>query len=168
MSGETVGMHRDLRKVLGCFATGVTVITALDAAQQRPVGLTVNSFCSVSLDPALVLWSLSGRSPNRAHFAAGRSHAIHILSVGQRDLARQFATPMPDKFQGVPYELGAQFDAPLLDGCAARLFCETVQVVPAGDHDLILARVQRHELTEHPPLLFARGNYWSLENCSSI
>ena len=160
--------HRALRNVLGSFATGVTVITTLEELHHRPVGLTVNSFCSISLDPALVLWSIAKKSPNRVLFGEGQSHVIHILANNQMTLARQFATPQADKFLGVDYQIPDEFPAPLINGCTARLYCQTDQVMSGGDHDMILAKVLHYELAEAPPLLFARGSFLSAPICASM
>lgn len=159
--------HRALRNVLGSFATGVTVITTLEERDHRPVGLTVNSFCSISLSPALVLWSMAKSSPSRELFGEGQSHVIHILADNQMALARQFATPQADKFLGVDYQIPDGFPAPLINGCTARLYCQTDQVMSGGDHDMILAKVLHYELAEAPPLLFSRGNFLSALTCSS-
>ena len=159
MDSSSAEAQRALRHALGSFPTGVTVITAQDAESRALVGLTVNSFSSVSLDPPLVLWSISNRSANLPHFSAGRAHAIHVLSSGQEALARQFATPQADKFAGVAYQLCSESGVPLIEGCAARFDCVTESVTPAGDHQIILARVLRYETAALTPLLFARGAF---------
>ena len=159
MDASSAEAQRALRHALGSFPTGVTVITTQDTESQSLVGLTVNSFSSVSLDPPLVLWSISNRSANLPHFLAGRSHAIHVLSSGQEALARQFATPQADKFAGVAYRLCSDSGVPLIEGCAARFDCVTESVTPAGDHQIILARVLRYETEALTPLLFARGGF---------
>jgi flavin reductase (DIM6/NTAB) family NADH-FMN oxidoreductase RutF len=159
MDASSVEAQRAFRNALGSFPTGVTIITAQDAQSLALVGLTVNSFSSVSLDPPLVLWSLSNRSANLAHFSAGRAHAIHVLSSGQEALARQFATPQADKFEGVSHQLSGESGVPLIEGCAARFDCVTDSVIPAGDHQIILARVLRYEAEALTPLLFARGAF---------
>jgi flavin reductase (DIM6/NTAB) family NADH-FMN oxidoreductase RutF len=159
MDTTSVQAQRALRDALGAFPTGVTVITTHDERGQCLVGLTVNSFSSVSLAPPLVLWSISNRSGNIGHFAVGREHAIHVLSSQQEALARQFATPGADKFAGVAHQLSGDFGAPLIEGCAARFYCVTDSVIPAGDHHIILARVLRYEAAAVTPLLFARGTF---------
>ena len=159
MDSSSVEAQRSLRRALGSFPTGVTVITTQDAPSKSLVGLTVNSFSSVSLDPPLVLWSISNRSTSLAHFSAGRAHAIHVLSSGQEALAQQFATPQADKFAGVAYQLCSESGVPLIEGCAARFDCVTESVTPAGDHQIILARVLRYETEALTPLLFARGAF---------
>jgi flavin reductase (DIM6/NTAB) family NADH-FMN oxidoreductase RutF len=155
-----VQAQRALRHALGSFSTGVTIITTQGEPGQPLVGLTVNSFSSVSLEPPLVLWSLSNRSTNQAHFAVGRQHAIHVLSEEQESLARQFASPQADRFVGIDYQPPGVFGAPLLEGCCARFYCVTESVLPAGDHQIILARVLRYETTPTAaPLLFVRGGF---------
>src|SRR6187551_2884677 len=105
---------RDFRSALGSFATGVTVVT-MTCPDGVPVGLTCNSFSSVSLSPPLVLWSLSLRSPNLSNFLQAPLFAVNILADDQVALARRFATPLPNKFDGVAHTLGAA-GAPLLAG----------------------------------------------------
>ena len=159
MDASSVEAQRAFRNALGSFPTGVTIITAQDAQSLALVGLTVNSFSSVSLDPPLVLWSISNRSANLAQFSASRAHAIHVLSSRQEALARQFATPQADKFAGVAYRLCSESGVPLIEGCAARFDCVTESVTPAGDHQIILARVLRYETEALTPLLFACGAF---------
>jgi 3-hydroxy-9,10-secoandrosta-1,3,5(10)-triene-9,17-dione monooxygenase reductase component len=159
MEPSSAQEKRALRDALGSFSTGVTVITTHDEQGQALIGLTVNSFSSVSLDPPLVLWSISNQSPNVAHFSVGRQQAIHVLSKDQEALARHFATTQADKFSGVDHQAPGDFGAPLFDGCSARFYCVTESVVPAGDHQIILARVLRYESEPVAPLLFVRGAF---------
>lgn len=162
MSQAEIHPHRALRNVLGRFPTGVTVITALGLPERRPVGLTVNSFSSVSLEPPLALWSLSRRSPNLAQFLPGKGHVIHILAQQQAAMALQFANPRADKFAGIDYTFDEATGAPAIEGCVARLFCETASVTEGGDHVVIISRVLRHEATEREPLVFYRGAFLGL------
>ena len=155
---ERLKAQRALRDALGHFATGVTVITARPPGQESLVGLTVNSFSSVSMDPALVLWSISNKSPNVAAFDTGAQHVIHILADSQKDLAYRFANPKVDKFAEVDYTLTEAFHAPVMAGCAARFYCETDRVFQGGDHSIILARVVRFDTAAHAPLLFVKGS----------
>jgi flavin reductase (DIM6/NTAB) family NADH-FMN oxidoreductase RutF len=152
--------QRALRDAFGAFATGITVITAL-GAQGEPIGLTVNSFSSVSLDPPLVAWSLRKASPLVTCFTPGRSLSIHVLGQAQEHLARSFARSATDRFAGIPWQPG--FDAvPRLEQVLARFDCRTVSVVDAGDHVLLLARVEDHASEPGPPLLFAAGRFRTL------
>jgi 3-hydroxy-9,10-secoandrosta-1,3,5(10)-triene-9,17-dione monooxygenase reductase component len=115
---------KQLRQALGRFATGVAIVTARGVEQQY-VGLTVNSFSSVSLDPPLVLWSLGNKSSSLTHFKSASHFAVHVLSEEQIDLARRFASNVSERFEGVPVVQGVG-STPLLEGCPVRFHCETV------------------------------------------
>jgi len=148
---------RTLRTVLGCFATGVTIVTCVDAQGQR-IGLTANSFNALSLDPPLVLWSLRCASPSLAAFRSASHFAINILAEGQVELSRRFASALPDKFaEGVwaPGEGGA----PVLAGAAAVLECARHAEHEVGDHVLFIGRICRMADLAAPPLLFHGGHY---------
>src|SRR5215510_3233039 len=93
--------QRDLRHALGAYATGVAIVSTLDA-QGEPVGITVNSFASLSLDPPLILWSLNAKSPSRASFDQASHFAVNVLSAEQVDLSRRFASRTAQKFSAVP------------------------------------------------------------------
>lgn len=160
--------QRHLRGALGHFATGVTVITAQPAGQAGRVGLTVNSFSSVSLEPALVLWSLSTKSPNLEAFSEGSAHVIHVLSDAQKHLAFQFANPQGDKFTNVDCALDTDLQVPVIAGCTARFYCETERIYPGGDHSIILARVLKFDTADHPPLLFVKGGMLTPETCTPL
>ena len=111
----------EFRAALGSFATGVTIVTALDVNRQ-PIGLTANSFNSVSLSPPLVLWSLSRRAGSMPAFSSGSHYAINILAAEQHTLAERFASKDVDRFAGVPFRIGAG-GAPVLEGSAAVFEC---------------------------------------------
>lgn len=160
--------RRDLRHALGHFATGVTVITAQGAEPESWVGLTVNSFSSVSLAPALVLWSIANTSPNLAAFAPGAQHVIHILAHDQKELAYRFAQPQLDKFAGVNYTLNDDFSAPVIANCVARFYCETERVLDGGDHRIILAHVLRFDTSAQAPLLFVKGQMHAHETLAPV
>lgn len=165
---ERQSAQRALRDALGHFATGVTVVTTRPAGGTGLVGLTVNSFSAVSLEPALVLWSLSNNSPNLAAFKPGAQHVIHILAQDQKDLAYRFAKPAQDKFAEVDFAWADDFQAPVIDGCVARFFCETDRVLQGGDHSIILARVVRFDTAAHVPLLFVKGHMLSAETLTPV
>jgi len=148
---------RAFRNILGSFPTGVTVITTLDPAGV-PVGLTANSFNSLSLDPPLILWSLNRNSPSLISFEKCPNFAINILAHGQSPLSQRFAKPIPDKFAGVDWKPG-HCGVPVLGGCAAVLECTTVSMQEAGDHVLFIGRVDRFEGLSHAPLAFHAGKY---------
>lgn len=157
-------MSFDLRKfrdTLGLFVTGVTVITTRDDAG-NPVGITANSFNSVSLDPPLVLWSVGLNALSLSAFSSAKAFAVHILRDDQADLSQRFAKSGMDKFSGLSLESGLH-DLPILPDCAARLECLPYAKHEAGDHILFIAEVQR--LASDPnamPLVYHGGRYAEL------
>ncbi len=146
---------KHFREVLGSFATGVVVVTTLGDGG-RPVGLTVNSFNSVSLDPPLVLWSLALEAPSLAAFRAHDFFAINILAEDQEFLSKRFSTPAENKFSDVGFDPGAT-GVPLLRGTAAALECRTFARYPGGDHEIYVGEVKAVFDRGHPPLVFHRG-----------
>lgn len=146
---------RTLRDALGCFATGVTVITA--RAQTGPLGITANSFASVSLDPALVLWSPAKASRRYEAFVGAEHFAIHVLAEDQDRLGGAFVKN-GDDFEGFDVETSAH-GVPLLAGCLARFECRRFATHDAGDHAIIIGEVIEAETRPGAPLLFARGQY---------
>lgn len=149
---------RALRQALGHYPTGVTVITTR-APDGRPVGLTCNSFASLSLDPPLVLWSLARRSPNLAVFRETTHFAINVLSAGQADLARRFAnSAVADKFEGVALREPWQ-GVPLIEGSLAWFGCSSRDAIDAGDHTLFIGHVDTHAVLDAEPLVFHRGAF---------
>jgi flavin reductase (DIM6/NTAB) family NADH-FMN oxidoreductase RutF len=150
--------ERELRDALGRFATGVTVVTTM--SPQGPLGITANSFASVSLEPPLVLWSPARKSPRFPAFEAASHFAIHVLSAGQQALAERFARA-GDDFAGLDFRLGLG-GAPLLDGCAARFECRHAAGYDGGDHLIVVGEVLRLEQRDVPPLLYYRGGYCGL------
>jgi flavin reductase (DIM6/NTAB) family NADH-FMN oxidoreductase RutF len=150
--------RRAFRNALGCFATGVTVVTTVTDAGE-PVGLTANSFSSVSLDPPLVLFCLDLASHNLDAFRAAGRFAVNVLGDDQRDLSVRFSTTIGDRWDGVVWERW-ETGAPVLNGCLAALDCETEAIHEGGDHVIIVGRVQRlAATTDGKPLLYFRGNY---------
>jgi flavin reductase (DIM6/NTAB) family NADH-FMN oxidoreductase RutF len=149
--------RRDYRRALGQFATGVTVITTR-ASDGRKVGVTVNSFSSVSLDPPLILWSLARQAPSIADFTSATHFAVNVLEVRQHHLSRQFSTPMPDKFAGVEFAEGVS-GVPLLQGAIAHFVCRTVRQYDGGDHIIIIGEVEEYKCHEGEPLVFHSGRY---------
>ena len=147
----------ELRKVLGTFATGVTVITTR-APDGTAVGLTANSFNSVSLDPPMVLWSLAKTARSRSAFEAAQHWAVHILAADQEELANRFATRGTDKFAGLIIDHGTG-EVPLLHGCAARLQCRTSFLYEGGDHIIFVGEVLAVDHTDNTPLVFHAGAY---------
>jgi flavin reductase (DIM6/NTAB) family NADH-FMN oxidoreductase RutF len=157
LSAPSVVDPNMFRRVLGTFLSGVTVVTAFDAAG-RPRGLTANSFSSVSLDPPLILWSLSRRSGSLAAFEGAERYAVNVLSAGQTDLARRFSRPHADRFASVPFRLGWS-DAPLVDGCIAWFECRHHARHRAGDHVVFIGEVVTVERAPGRGLVFQHGRY---------
>jgi flavin reductase (DIM6/NTAB) family NADH-FMN oxidoreductase RutF len=156
---------RQFRTALAGFPTGVAVVTAR-ADDGTAVGITINSFTSVSLEPPLVLWSLAKTSPNLAHFACGRRHIIHVLADHQDELARRFASRMADKFSGVRHG-DSEDNIPLFDECVATFECATRSMYEEGDHVIVVAHVDRIDQREREPLLFWAGRFTVLETLAS-
>ena len=151
--------ERQFRDALAQFATGVTVI-CVRRADGRYVGFTANSFNSVSLDPPLVVWSLSRHAENLAAFQSAQRYAINVLAGDQVELARRFSRPHADRFAGVPYRLGAA-DAPLIEGCVAWFECRHHAQHHAGDHVLFIGEVETCERRSGTALVFHHSRYGS-------
>lgn len=153
----------EFRSTLGRFATGVTVVATL--VEGAPVGLTVNAFASVSLDPPLVMISLDRRS--RLYSAITRTgfFAASILAADQDELSRRFAGQTADRenrFRDVPWRAEAT-GAPILDGVVAWVDCRVEAMYPGGDHTVILGRVEALDVYPGEPLLYYRGRYGRLD-----
>lgn len=147
---------RDFRRALGAFVTGVTVVTTI--SDGAPRGFTANSFTSVSLDPPLVLVCIGKSSSNFEAFATAQTFAINILSDQQREVSRNFAARIEDRFAAVRWRRGDN-GAPIIDGSAAWLECDMEQRVEAGDHIVLFGRVRAFGQERLSPLGFCRGNY---------
>lgn len=148
---------RAFRNALGAFTTGVTVVTTCDAAG-RDVGLTVNSFNSVSLEPPLVLWSLARSSGSLPAFLQAEHFAVHILAADQEPMSNRFAQRGADKFSGIELARG-EGGIPLLPGCSARFRCRTAFRHEGGDHEIFVGEVLGFEAFERAPLVFHKGGY---------
>jgi flavin reductase (DIM6/NTAB) family NADH-FMN oxidoreductase RutF len=148
---------RRFRDALGMFATGITVVTSRTPAGE-PIGLTVNSFNSVSLDPPLIVWSLSNDLPNRPLFEACEYYVINVLAEDQADLSQRFAGRMGDKFAGLEIEHGPD-GVPLLKGCCARFVCRNTVRHAGGDHVVFISEVVGFDRDERAPLLYFGGSY---------
>ena len=154
---------RDFRKTLGAFATGITVISAL-SPEGKPIGVTISSFNSVSLDPPLILWSLALKSPNLEAFRKASHFVVNVLSAKQKHLSDRFASPLADRFAYIPTRPGVG-ETPLLEGCCAWFECANEAQYPGGDHLIFLGRVENFALGEAgSPLLFHNGCYCQLDS----
>ncbi len=149
------------RMALGYFATGVTVATGL-THKGEPVGVTVNAFASVSLDPPLILICLANTTGCLEAFCQGERFAVNVLGEDQRDLSEEFAGPQEHKFKNRPFETWDS-GCPILPGGLANMECTRVNVMEGGDHVIVLGRVERIEHAESGrPLLFYRSAYGRL------
>ena len=148
------------RQLLGRFATGVTVVTARNA-HGHPIGMTASSVASVSLDPPLLLVSVSREHDMHAALLGARHFILNVLAAGQEALSRRFAADRPDRFSGVGYRENKQGIA-VLDDVLASIECEKQHEVAGGDHTIFFGLVTGGSVTDASPLLYYRGGYTSL------
>lgn len=150
----------DFRSVLGHLPTGVTVVTA--AGADRPIGVAIGSFVSISLDPPLVGFFLGTESGSWAPMKASGHFCVNILCQDQQQLCGAMASKADDKFEGVDYTTAAGSGAPVLPDIHAMVDCRIQDVVEAGDHNLIIGRVLSLEsMRDAPPMVFYKGQYGS-------
>ncbi|MEQ9329131.1 MAG: flavin reductase family protein [Rhodospirillales bacterium] len=150
----------ELRNVLGCFATGVAVVTTL-GIDGGPVGMTVNSFSSVSLDPPQILWSLALKAPSRPAFRAHPGFAVNIMPAEAKEETLQFARPSEDKFRGIDWRPGLH-GVPVLACAIATLECATDRIIESGDHEIYIGGVHSIGRTGGMPLIFHQGRFADL------
>lgn len=151
---------RELRNVMGHFATGVTVITTRDTAG-KPFGLTANAFSSLSLDPPLVLICVDKTVDCYACFESSKVFAVNFLNEEQEHLSRRFATKGIEKFDGVAYKTG-ECGAPLLEGAMGHIECKLINGYDGGDHTIYVGEIQSASASGDRPLLFFKGKYYRL------
>jgi len=151
---------RELRDVLGCFATGVCVVTTV-GDEGRPVGMTINSFSSVSLDPPLILWSIGLDTPSRSAFQRHGCFAVNIMGANAKDTTMNFARPSDDKFGGIDWHEGHN-GIPVLAEAMAVLECTVEDQIISGDHEIFIGRVVRLDQNDTAPLLFHKGKFAKL------
>ena len=157
---ETNAADAVFRHALGHFATGITVISTVDA-QGKPYGATVSSFASLSLAPPLIQWSLKTTSYSYPIFSQATHFAVNILASDQEDVSRIFSKPV-DRFAQVESLVGLE-ELPLVAGCLGWIECSVVQEIEAGDHTIFVGRVMRARVANKSPLVHWRGCYRSLE-----
>ena len=149
---------RTLRDALGCFATGVTVVTALDR-DGRPAGLTVNSFTSVSLEPPLLLVCVHKQAATAEALTEAPCFAINVLQTGQQPASIRFSTRAEDRFGSTPWACG-EAGAPILEESLCVFECERYAVYDGGDHDILVGKVVKASFDAAlDPLLYFRGRY---------
>ena len=154
---ETNG--RLLRDAFSKFASGVTVVTAM--SEEGPVGITANSFSSLSIDPPLVIWSPSVGSRRFPYFENAEYFAIHVLAADQEEICFDFAKS-PFAFEALEPEFNAQ-NVPLLKGCLARFECRKHDVHPGGDHVIVVGQIERVSMQDGAALAFFSGQFRALD-----
>jgi flavin reductase (DIM6/NTAB) family NADH-FMN oxidoreductase RutF len=148
---------RAFRQALGHFPTGVCVVTTV--VDSVPLGMTVSSFNSLSLDPPLVLFSIDKGAASLRLWERSKGYALNVLAENQRDISERFARPVSNKWEGVTYAIGP-FGAPVLPGVAAVFECAAEKKHEAGDHVLFIAEVKRFKtFADRRPLVFSNGRY---------
>ena len=152
-------MHdpKELRRLMGHFATGVTIVTTC-GDDGTPYGLTANAFTSLSLDPPLCLVCVDRRAESFMHFYASKCFAVNVLTTGQEELSNRFAKSGGDKFTGVPTVPG-RHGAPLIAGALATLECRITETFEGGDHVIHVGAIERFAVNEGEPLCFYQGRY---------
>ncbi|WP_120429903.1 p-hydroxyphenylacetate 3-hydroxylase reductase component [Acinetobacter baylyi] len=148
------------RRALGNFATGVTIITAQNQEGEK-VGVTANSFNSVSLDPPLILWSIDKKSSSFSIFEQATHFAVNILSGSQIELSNKFSRRNIDKFEGTNFREG-HGKAPVLENCSAVFECQLYQIIEGGDHWIIIGKVVSFHDQGRSPLVYHQGAYSSV------
>ena len=153
--------QQDFKNALSRWASGVSIVTTR-SGNGEPAGFTASSFTSVSLDPPLVLFCLDNQAASLPAFEKAAGFAVNILAREQEALSNRFASRSSDnKFDGVEYEAGL-LGSPVLKGSLAVLQCRLHDRVPAGDHLILIGRVESVSTEDHPPLLYYRGGDHSL------
>ena len=164
MAHDSAGMHvnaNDFRGVMRRFPTGVTVVAVADAAGE-PWGLTVSSFTSVSLDPPLVLVCIGRSSNTHDRIVEAPGFGISVLAAGQANVAIRFAVdPAEGRFEKIAWEPGP-VGYPVIGGAAAWLQCDLHDVLPGGDHSIVLGRVSATGVTGEPPMVYHEGAFGSV------
>lgn len=148
---------RAFRNALGLFPTGITVITTM-GPNDKPEGLTANSFGAVSLEPPLVQWCLGKNAPSLPVFRDGSHFTINVLKDDQRDISNNFATPKEDKFEGIDWRRGVG-GAPIIARSLAVFECKNAMQYEGGDHLIFIGEVLDYTTVKGAPLLFNAGNY---------
>lgn len=151
---------QELRRVMGHFATGVTVVTTKDG-EDTPFGLTANAFASLSLNPPLALVCVDKAAQCYSCFEGSKIFAINVLGEGQEEISRRFATKGAQKFNGIPWHK-SESGLALLDGAIGHIECKVVHTYDGGDHTIYVGEVLRVKTTGERPLIFFKGKYTRL------
>ncbi len=152
----------EFRAALSKFASGVTVVTTKDA-EGNPYGITVSAFCSLSLEPPLVLVCIEKSAGSHNAFTESGVFVVNVLSEEQIAHSNRFAAPIPDKFNGIEYRAGIE-GVPVLENVLANLECRLVNSHENGDHTIFVGQVEKTTLKDGKPLLYFHGNYRIMED----
>lgn len=152
----------DFRRALGRFASGVTVVTTRDA-NGRLHGITVSAFCSVSMEPPLVLVCVEKKAGSHYAFQTGKAFVVNLLAAGQEHVSNRFASRVADKFEGVSYRSGIE-DLPVLDDALANLECTLKYSYEAGDHTIFVGEIENALIADGEPLVYFHGSYRNLKD----
>lgn len=143
------------KQIMGNYPTGVTIVTTTDE-NGKPVGLTVNSFASVSLDPLMLLWSIDHRVSSLKAFTEGGKFAVHVLAGEQQELCKTFASKVEDRFAACEWNL-SENGLPIIDGAFGVFECKTFKAIEAGDHTVLIGEVTDIRIDqEKDPMLYHR------------
>lgn len=148
------------KEALGNYPTGVAIVTTVNS-EGYPVGLTINSFTSLSIDPLLVLWSIDHKSSSIHTFKQTEKFVVHLLAEDQKELVQTFSKKDSDRFSEINWSFSAS-KLPIIEGVVAVLECETVQTVEAGDHTILIGSVKNIRVEEKRPLLYHRKKVGSI------
>ena len=148
--------NKNLRSVLSKFATGVTVVSTIDC-DGNPIGMTANSFTSVSLDPPLVLWSIGINQPSYDAFLKAKGYSVSILSKDQKDICDLFSSPIENKFSDIDYTL-TDNGFPIIQKSLAWFDCLKWNNYPGGDHQILVGEIKNFYADENDPLIFWNGS----------
>ena len=151
----------ELRATFGKFVTGVTIITYSDGNEIN--GITVNSFCSLSLSPPLVSWNISQNTNSEKFFKNDSYCVVNILNSAQEKLANKFAISGDNKFNNVEYSLNNK-NVPIISNCLAYIHCKIYNIIPCGDHLIIIGEVKKHHYNQKKPLIFSSGKYINIKD----
>ena len=147
---------KNLRYVLSKFATGVTVVSTIDC-DGKPIGMTANSFTSVSLDPPLVLWCIGINQPSYDAFLKAKGYSVSILSKDQKDICDLFSSPVENKFSDIDYTLSDN-GFPIIQKSLAWFDCLKWNNYPGGDHQILVGEIKNFYADENDPLIFWNGS----------
>ena len=147
--------NKVLREAFGMFSTGITVVTTTDK-NKNPIGMTVNSFSSVSLDPPLVLWSIAKKQPSYKSFLEAKGYAVNVLSKEQIKICNHFASPLENKFDNINWKL-SENGFPLLNHTIAFFDCIKWNDYDGGDHTILVGEATSFDITDMEPLIFWNG-----------